>query len=132
MNGDKIDITSGGGSLNVAGSTVGGKNNRVSISGGLNIGPSPSKDELIAALRQLRAELDKAHDLPADKADDLKDHADAAIKAVDRDKPNKDRTLEKLTTMQKILDGLKGSVGSALALGKLVGEVILVAKGLGM
>lgn len=83
MNGDRINVTSDGGDMTNTGSIFSGKNNSVSISGGLNIGASPSKDELIAALRQLRAELDKAHDLPADEADDLKDHADAAIKAVD-------------------------------------------------
>lgn len=128
MNGDKVDINSGGGNLDIVGSAVGGRHNTVSISGGLNIGASPSKDALLAALQQLRAELGKATDLPSDQADDLKDNADAAIKAVDRDEPNTDRTVEKLTTMQKILDGLKGSVGSALALGKLVGEVLVATQ----
>jgi hypothetical protein len=32
--------------------------------------------------------------------------------------------------MQKILDGLKGTVSSALAIGKLVGQVLAAAHGL--
>jgi hypothetical protein len=128
MSGDKVGINSGGGNLTMTGNAVGGRHNTISISGSLNVGVSPSKDELLTALRQLCAEMDKAQDLPADEADDLKTNADAAIKAIDRSEPNKDRTIEKLTAMQKILDGLKGSVGSALALGNLVGEVLVATQ----
>lgn len=132
MSNDRINIDSGGGNLNIVGSAVGGKGNRIAISGSLHIGMTPDKNELLTALYQLRAEINKATDLPSDQADDLKADLEAAIKAVDREKPNKDRTVEKLTSMQKILDGLKGSVSSALALGKLVGEVLLAAKGVQM
>ena len=55
---------------------------------------------------------------------------DAATKAVERDKPNKERAVEKLTTMQTILEKLKDNVGSALALGKLIGQVLLAAQGI--
>lgn len=130
MSNDEININSEGGNLNIAGSAVGGQGNTVTISGVLSIGTSPNRNELLVALHQLRAEIDKSTDLPADQADDIKADAEAAIKAVGRDKPNKERTIEKLTNMQKILDGLKGSVGSALALGELVGKVLLAAKGL--
>ena len=96
----------------------------------LNISSTPDHAELLAALRRLQAELDKAQDLPPDEADDLKSNLDSAIKAVDRPQPNKDRTVEKLSTMQKILDGLKGNIGSALALGHLIGQVLQAAQGL--
>lgn len=102
--------------------------NVYNIARDLNMSAQPDKNELLAALRQLQGELSKAEDLPADQADDLKDNLDAAIKAVDRPQPNKDRTVEKLTTMQKILDGLKGNIGSALALGNLIGQVLLAAQ----
>jgi hypothetical protein len=53
---------------------------------------------------------------------------DAAIKAISRPQPNKERAVEKLSIMQKVLEGLKGNVASALALGKLVGEALLAVK----
>jgi len=102
--------------------------NVYNIAGDLNIGTSPSKDELLAALRQLQGELAKAQDLPTDEGDDLKANLDQAIKSVDRAQPNKDRAVEKLSTMKNILEGLKDNVGSALALGNLIGQALLAAQ----
>ncbi len=104
--------------------------NVYNIAGDLHISSNPSKDELLTALRQLRAEFDKARDLPADKADEMKEDLDSAIKAVDKPQPNKERAVERLTTIQKVLESLKGSGESALALGALIGKVILAAQGL--
>ena len=104
--------------------------NVYNIAGDLNIGANPSKDEFLAALRQFKSEIDKAQDLPADKADELKEDVDTAIKAIDKPQPNKERAVERLTTIQKVLDGLKANVGSALALGNLIGQVLLAAQGI--
>jgi len=104
--------------------------NVYNIAGDLNISANSSKDEFLTALRQFKSELDKAQDLPADKADDLKEDVDSAIKAIDKPNPNKERAVERLTTIQKVLDGLKGSATSALALGKLVGQMLLAAQGI--
>jgi hypothetical protein len=104
--------------------------NVYNIAGDLNIGANPSKGEFLAALRQFKSEIDRAQDLPADKADELKEDVDTAIKAIDKPQPNKERAVERLTTIQKVLDGLKGSVGSALALGNLIGQVLLAAQGI--
>jgi len=104
--------------------------NVYNIAGDLNVGANPSKDEFLGALRQFKSEIDKAKDLPSDQADELKDDVDSAIKAIDRPQPNKERAVERLTTIQKVLDGLKGNVGSALALGKLIGDVLLAAQGI--
>lgn len=104
--------------------------NVYNIVGDLNIGAGSGKDELLAALKQLRAEFDKAQDLPPDKADEMKEDLDSTMKAVDKPQPNKERAVERLTTIQKVLDGLKDNVGSALALGKLVGQVLLAVQGI--
>jgi hypothetical protein len=114
--------------FNQPGWTVQG--NVYNISGDLNRGAKPGKDEFLAALRQFKSEIDKAQDLPADKADEMKDDVDTAIKAIDKPQPNKERAVERLTTIQKVLDGLKGNVGSALALGNLIGQVVLAAQGI--
>jgi hypothetical protein len=105
--------------------------NVYNIAGDMNMSANPSKDEFLAALRQFKGEIDKAKDLPANRADEMKEDVDSAIKAIDKPQPNKERAVERLTTIQKILDGLKGSVGSALALGNLIGQVIQAAQGLG-
>jgi len=123
------------GTINQIRNQIGGTSNTMHgnvfhISNSLNVPSTPTRNELLAALGQLRKEIDQATDLPADEAEDMKTDLDAAVKAIDRDQPNKDRTIGKLTGIQKILDGLKDNVGSALALGKLVGEVILAARGL--
>jgi hypothetical protein len=102
--------------------------NVYNIAHDLNIGANPSKDELLAALRQLQGELTKAQDLPSDEGDDLKANLDQAIKSVDRSQPNKERAVEKLSTMKNILEGLKDNVGSALALGNLIGQALLAAQ----
>lgn len=104
--------------------------NVYNIAGNLNIGANPGKDEFLAALRQFKTEIDKAQDLPLDEADDLKSNLDAATRAIDRPQPNKERAIEKLSTMQAILEKLKGSAESALALGKLIGQVLLAAQGI--
>ena len=138
MSDDKINtrnVVSGGGTINQVGNQIGGTGNRMhgntfQIAHTLGVSSAPQRADLLAALRQLRAELDKAADLPPDEADDLRNNLDAAIKAIDREQPNKARTVEKLTAMQKLIEGLQGSVGSALALGKLIGEVALAARGL--
>jgi hypothetical protein len=104
--------------------------NVYNIAGDLNISEKPDKSELIAALHQVRDELDKAKDLPPDEADDLTSNLDSATRAIERDRPNKDRAVEKLTTMQTILEKLKDNVGSALALGKLIGQALLALKGI--
>jgi hypothetical protein len=104
--------------------------NVYNIAGDLNMSANPSKDEFLAALRQLKDELAKATDLPPDDASDLKDNLDDAIEAAERPQPNKDRTVKKLTAMKGILDGLKDSFGSALALGHLIGQVVKAAQGL--
>src|SRR5262249_49565377 len=48
------------------------------IAGDLNMSANPSKDEFLTALRQLKDELAKAKDLPADEASDLKGNLDDA------------------------------------------------------
>jgi hypothetical protein len=104
--------------------------NVYNIAGDMNVSANSSKDEFLAALRQFKSEIDKAKDLPADRADEMKDDVDSAIKAIDKPQPNKERAVERLTAIQKVIDGLKGNVGSALALGKLIGQVVLAAQGL--
>src|SRR5215212_1323437 len=81
--------------------------NVYNIAGDLNMGANPGKDEFLAALRQFKTEIDKAQDLPPDEADDLKSNLDAATRAIDRPQPNKDRAIEKLSSMQTILEKLK-------------------------
>ena len=83
--------------------------NVYNIAGDLNMGTNPGKDEFLAALRQFKIEIDTAQDLPPDEADDLKSNLDAATKAIDRPQPNKDRAIEKLSTMQTILEKLKAT-----------------------
>jgi hypothetical protein len=104
--------------------------NVYNIAGDLNMGANPSKGEFLAALRQLKDELAKAKDLPADEASDLKDNLDDAIEAAERPQPNKERTVKKLTAMKEIVNGLKDNVSSALALGHLIGQVVQAAQGL--
>ena len=90
--------------------------------GDINIGATPTKDELITALRQLQQKVEAA-ELPSnDDTDELK--------SADRSEPNKERIVEKLSTAQKVIDKLKESVPSALALGVEIGKVLLAAKGL--
>ena len=104
--------------------------NVYNIAGDLNMSANPSKDEFLAALRQLKDELAKAKDLPTDEASDLKGNLDAAIEAIERPQPNKERAVKKLTAIKEIIDGLKDNFGSALALGHLVGQVVQAAQGL--
>jgi hypothetical protein len=104
--------------------------NVYNIAGDMNVSATSSKDEFLAALRQFKSEIDKAQDLPADQADEMKDDVDSAIKAIDKPQPNKARAADRLTNIQKVLDGLKGSAESALALGKLIGQVLLAAQGI--
>ncbi len=104
--------------------------NVYNIAGDMHVSASSSKDEFLVALRQFKSEIDKAQDLPTDQADELKEDVDTAIKAIDKPQPNKARAVERLTTIQKVLDGLKDNVGSALALGNLIGQVLLAAQGI--
>jgi hypothetical protein len=134
MSGNAVNVNTGGGSLNNLGGAIGIGNivsgNTFNVSDSLNVSTAPSRNEMISALQQLKAELDKAEDLPPDETEDLKTNLDAAVKAIDRPEPNKTRLVDKLTTMQKILDSLKNSFTSAIALGKLVSQVTLAANGL--
>lgn len=109
---------------NVSGGTI---NN---IAGDFNMSANPSKDDFLNALRQFKIELDKAKDLPESKVEELNEDVDSAIKAIDKPQPNKERAVERLTTIQKVLEGLAGAGGSALALGHLIGQVIQAAQGL--
>jgi hypothetical protein len=126
------DLNQGGTTMsnvfNQAGWTVQG--NVYNIAGDMNMSANPSKDEFLTALRQLKDELAKAKDLPTDEASDLSGNLDAAIEAAERPQPNKERAVKKLTTMKEIIDGLKDNVGSALALGNLIGQVLKAAQGL--
>ena len=98
--------------------------------GDINIGATPTKDELITALRQLQQKVEAA-ELPSnDDTDELKSNVELAVKSADRSEPNKERIVEKLSTAQKVIDKLKESVPSALALGVEIGKVLLAAKGL--
>jgi hypothetical protein len=110
------------------GNEIAGDLNQTSIANTLHIGANPDKAALLAGLRLLQAEIEKAHDLPEDKAGDLKDDLQSAIKAVDRPQPDKKRAADKLNSMQEIIDGLKGNVSSALVLGNLIAEAL---RGLG-
>jgi hypothetical protein len=138
MSSDDIHINNtigGRGTLNQIGNQIGGSSNTMSgnvyhISNSPDVPHAPTRGDLRAALHQLREEIGKARDLPEDEADDITADLEAAVKALDREQPNKDRTIDKLSSIQKVLDSLKGNVGSALALGKLVGEILLAAKGL--
>ena len=56
--------------FNQPGWTVQG--NVYNIAGDLNMSDKPDKSELLAALRQVQGELEKAKDLPPDEAEDLK------------------------------------------------------------
>jgi hypothetical protein len=118
------------GSNTVIGSEIGGDLNQTAyhIARDLNIGASPDKHAFLNGLRLLQVEIEKAADLPEDKAGDLKDDLQSAIKAVDRPQPDKKRAADKLKSMQDILDGLKGNVSSALALSRLIDEAL---RGLG-
>ncbi len=132
MNRNETNINTGGGSIIGsavgAGSTV--SDSTINIAESFNLTEKNDRDELLAALKKLQVELDKAKDIPPDDADDIKANLAASIKAVDRPEPNKPRTIEKLEGIQKILDSLKGSATSAIALGKLVGEVLIAASSL--
>jgi len=102
-----------------------------SIAGSLNIGASPGKDEFLAALRQFKAELAKASDLPADKADEIGEDVDSAIKALDRPQPNVARAGERLENVRAMLETTLSALPSALALGTLIGQVLAKLPGLG-
>lgn len=125
------NINTGGGSLNLIGSAIGSKNqisgNSFNISDSLNISPSPNRDEFLSALKQLQGELSKIKDLPEDDLSDLKTNMNDAIQATERSKPSMERAVEKLSTMQKIIDKLKDNFASALALGGLLSQVLSVA-----
>lgn len=126
---NNTEVNTGGAPIQMVGSAIGSGNtisgNTFDIAGSLNISQQPKQNEILTALRQLQDELAKAKNLPTDDADDLQTNLDAAIKAVDRPEPNKDRALDKLTTMEKILNGLKDNLASAMALGSLVGQAIM-------
>jgi hypothetical protein len=98
------------------------------VAGNLTMNANPSKDEFLAALRQLKDELAKANDLPPDEAADLKTNLNDAIEAAERTQPNKERAVRKLTAMKELVDGLKDNVGSALALGHLIGQIVQAAQ----
>lgn len=103
--------------------------NIYNIARDLNMSQNPTNDELVAALKRLQEEIGKVQDLPADEADDVKSNVDAAVKAVDKAEPNKNRAAEKLAAAKEILDKLGAAVPSALALGSLIGQAL---KGLGV
>lgn len=129
MNRNETNISTGGGAIIGsavgAGSSVSG--NTISITESFNLTEKSGRNDLLSALKQFQVELDKTKDIPPDSLDDIKANLDATIKAVDRPEPNKPRAIEKLEGIQKILDSLKGSAVSAIALGKLVGEIMFAA-----
>ncbi|KAB8143459.1 hypothetical protein F8S13_10640 [Chloroflexia bacterium SDU3-3] len=98
--------------------------NVYNIAGDLNLGASAGKDEFLAALRAFKAELDKAKDVPADTAEDVRDDVDGAIKAIDRAAPDKARAESKLESAKKLLADMAGAAPSALLLGKLLGDAL--------
>lgn len=105
--------------------------NVYNIAGDLNLGANPTKDEFLAALRQFKAELDKANDLPADRAEEINDDVDDAIKAMDKPAPNKARAGERLESVKNMLETTLAAAPSALALGQLVGQALAKLPGIG-
>jgi hypothetical protein len=131
MIGDSTNVSTGGGSINILNGAIGKGNtisgNQSAISNSFNLSETSNRDDFISALHQIKNELIKANDLPKGEAKDLKYNVDEAIEASEEKPPKKERVIDKLTTMQKILESLKDSGSSAIALGKLIREVLLSA-----
>lgn len=126
MNRNEVNVNTGGGSIIGAaigsGNTVG--ENKIDISGSFNLKEKLDKSEILSVIAKLKNELEKVNDIDEDALDDIRLNLDLTIKAIDRPEPNKTRTLEKLKGVQSILESLKGSTKSAIALSKLVSELV--------
>jgi hypothetical protein len=98
--------------------------NNVSIGGSINAsGPVTIGADLIDELQQLKSKLSEAHELPKDTADDLKCDFEETIKAAQKDPPNKTRMIDKLSMVQKGIEGAASSVISQ-SIGKSVVEIL--------
>lgn len=132
MNRNETNVNTGGGSI--IGSAVGSGNRlsnvNISIKETLGLDQESSCGDLLTALNEFQSELDKVKDLPSDEMDDIRTNLNASIKAVNQSEPNKQRALDKLKGIQEILDSLKGTAASAIALSKLIGEVLVVTAGI--
>lgn len=138
-------ITIYGGTFNAPVGQLGGSNassifnqpgwkvagNVYNIAGSLSLGANPGKGEFLAALRQFKAELDKAKDLPPDTADEIHEDVDSAIKALDKPRPNTARAGERLENVKQILEAALSAAPSALALGTLIGQALAKLPGIG-
>lgn len=122
---NNININTGGGSLHITGSNIGGSGNTVN---NFNVGSISTKEELQEILRQFISELEKSTDIPSDQSGRVKSEVEAAIDAAKKDFPSKEQVVERLTNVQKIFSSIKEGTASAFALGKLIGEIILAAK----
>lgn len=78
---------------------------------------------MIDKLHQLKSELSKAHELPKDTVDELECDFETAIKAAQKNPPNKTRMIDILST---ILKGIKSAASSvaAEAIGRSVVEIL--------
>jgi hypothetical protein len=117
-----------GGSINASGPVTIGAGNKISISesksrNNLTSSGALSYDDLIDELQQLKSKLSEAHELPKDTADDLKCDFEETIKAAQKDPPNKTRMIDKLSMVQKGIEGAASSVISQ-SIGKSVVEIL--------
>lgn len=122
---NNININTGGGSLHITGSNIGGSGNTVN---NFNVGSISTKEELQEILLQFISELEKSTDIPSDQSGRVKSEVEAAIDVAKKDFPSKEQVVERLTNVQKIFSSIKEGTASAFALGKLIGEIILAAK----
>ncbi|MBE9063946.1 hypothetical protein [cf. Phormidesmis sp. LEGE 11477] len=131
MSNNSASINTGGGAMSMTNSAVGQGNE---VSNNQSIASTTSsesdiseRDDLLEALQKLLTDLSKAEDIPPDDSKDLRYSTEEAIDAARAQPPKKTRVVDKLTSIQKTLESLKNSAGSAVALGSLTKKILVAA-----
>jgi hypothetical protein len=132
MLGDTTNVNTGGGPLNMVNSAIGRANvvsdNQSAISDSFGLTEISNREDLVEALIKFQNELSKAKDLPPDESSDLNSDLGEAIRSSSRKPPSKERVVDKLSSIQKILNTLTSTVSSAESLGKLAAEILTIAE----
>lgn len=99
--------------------------------GNINFGIIQDKTELIAELRKLLSEIQKANQLGNIKEDisiDVESHIRKAVIEIEKPEPKKNSVIEHLEGAKKLLDGITsatGLVGALMQAVKIAGSLFL-------
>jgi hypothetical protein len=99
------------------------------VAGDLILSKSSGKQDFVAALQELKAEVARLTDLDRSERDVLEGELEGAIGEASSPDPDRDGIVRRLTSVRERLTAVGGAVSSALEVAKIVGAVAIWAGG---